>query len=133
MHISREDFEMIVAHAVEEIPGEFRKRIENVEIVVEDEPLPEHFGVAELPPDVIFFGLYHGVPTPHRGFYNFALPDRILIFKGPIERYCRTRKQLIDQIRKTVRHEVAHYFGISDERLREIIAAYNYLKSAGFC
>ncbi len=120
MRISREDFEHIVAHAVEEIPAEFRERVENVEIVVEEEPLPEHFGVKELPPDVTFFGLYHGLPTPHRGFYNFALPDRILIFKGPIERYSRTRKELIDNIRHTVRHEIAHYFGISDERLREM-------------
>ncbi len=102
-------FEELVRAAVEALPPEFRKRMENVDIVVEDsvsEPLLGH---------------YHGVPLTERGaHYTGFLPDRITIYRRALESRASSPDELAEQVRITVWHEIAHHFGIDDERLREL-------------
>jgi predicted Zn-dependent protease with MMP-like domain len=106
------DFDQVVQGALDSLPRELRDRISNVEIVVEDEP----------PPGQPLLGLYQGVPLTRRGSgYTGALPDKITIYRGPLERlYGWDPDVLRAQIRHVVLHEVAHHFGISDERLIEL-------------
>ena len=106
------DFEACVEDAVESLPGDLRAAMSNVEVVVEDEP----------PPGLPLLGLYQGVPLTRRGsFYAGALPDKITIYRGPLERlYGADPERLQREIRRVVLHEIAHHFGISDERLREL-------------
>jgi predicted Zn-dependent protease with MMP-like domain len=100
----------LVADALDELPEEFRSRLSNVEIVVEDQPDHE-----------TLLGLYHGIPQTKRGSgYAGVLPDLITIYRLPIEARARTPEQLAHDVRRTVWHEIAHHFGISDERLREL-------------
>jgi predicted Zn-dependent protease with MMP-like domain len=106
------EFEQVVQDALDSLPAELSTRVSNVELVVEDEP----------PPGQRLLGLYQGVPLTRRGSgYNGALPDKITIYRGPLERlYGYDPDMLRAQIRHVVLHEVAHHFGISDERLIEI-------------
>jgi predicted Zn-dependent protease with MMP-like domain len=112
------NFEELVADALDSLPAEFASRIENVEIVVEDEPSPEI--LAGLAPGTSLFGLYHGIPLTKRGTYGNTLPDKISIYRGPITRYWRDPERIRAQIRRTVIHEVGHYFGIPEHRLHEL-------------
>ena len=109
---SEELFEAYTREALESLPPELRREMENVEIVVEDEP----------PPGYPLLGLYQGVPLTSRGsFYAGALPDKITIFRGPLERMTQGDDELLRaEVRRVVLHEIAHHFGISDERLVEI-------------
>lgn len=118
--MEREQFEQLVRAAVEALPQEFQERLSNVEFHVEDRPGPEHLRGAGIRGGILL-GLYTGVPVTRRGQgYNMALPDRILIFKEPIESLCRDDDAVARRVAQVVRHEVAHYFGISDTRLRDI-------------
>ncbi len=113
MHDDREpDFQDVIAHALDSLPAELREQISNLEIVVEEEP----------PPGQNLLGLYQGVPLTRRGInYSAALPDKISIYRGPLERlYGHDVALLVEQIKHVVLHEVAHHFGISDERLVEL-------------
>jgi predicted Zn-dependent protease with MMP-like domain len=108
-------FARLVARALDELPAEFRERMRNIEIVVEDEPSPEQLrGNGEL------LGLYEGVPLTDRGAMEPYLPDRISIFRGPIERISASPRRQAEIVRDTVVHEIAHHFGISDRRLGEL-------------
>jgi len=106
------DFEGAVQEVVDSLPERFRAAISNVEIVVEDEP----------PPGSRLLGLYQGVPLTRRThWYAFALPDKISIYRGPIERLSGgDHGRLRAEVRHVVLHELAHHFGISDERLVEL-------------
>jgi len=110
--VSEADFEALVAAALDEIPAELEREIENVAIVVEDWP----------PPGSRLLGLYEGVPLTRRGpiGYSGVMPDRITIFRGPLCARARDADDLAAQVRVTVLHEVGHYFGMSDDRLREL-------------
>ncbi len=105
-------FEQIVQDALDSLPAELRSRISNVEILVEEEP----------PAGQPLLGLYQGIPLTRRGSgYSGALPDKITIYRGPLKRlYGHDSDALRQQVRHVVLHEVAHHFGISDERLIEI-------------
>jgi len=108
-------FARLVARALDALPAEFRERMRNIQVVVEDEPSPEQMrGSGEL------LGLYEGVPLTDRGAMEPYLPDRISIFRGPIERMTASPRRQADIVRDTVVHEIAHHFGISDERLHEL-------------
>ena len=108
-------FARLVARALDELPAEFREQMRNIEIVVDDEPSPEQMrGGAEL------LGLYEGIPLTDRGAMEPYLPDRISIFRGPIERFSSSPRRQADIVRDTVVHEIAHHFGISDKRLGEL-------------
>jgi predicted Zn-dependent protease with MMP-like domain len=100
------------------LPADLGELMENVEIVVEDEPPAE--ALARLPKGMTLLGLYHGIPLTGRSRYEGVLPDRISIYRGPIERAARTPERIKKQVRKTVIHEIAHHFGIDDKRLHEL-------------
>lgn len=117
--MNRDRFRRIVNEALEGLPQEFASRIENVAVVVEREPSPEDLADAGLEDGQELFGLYVGVPLTGRGDYHMTLPDRILIYQGPHERHFPP-EALPDEIRRTVVHEVAHFFGIDDARLHEL-------------
>jgi predicted Zn-dependent protease with MMP-like domain len=109
-------FMRLVEAAVASIPVEFRERLENVEFVVEETPKGD-----EVPGEGILLGLYQGVPLTERGAgYYGALPDRIVIFRRPIEARARSDASLAALVRQVVLHEVAHYFGIDDDRLDDL-------------
>jgi predicted Zn-dependent protease with MMP-like domain len=107
-----DDFEGLVAGALEQLPAELRDAMSNVEIVVEDEP----------PAGKRWLGFYSGIPLTRRGQgYAWAAPDKITIYRGPLERlYGHDPALLAAEVRHTVLHEVAHHFGISDERLIQL-------------
>lgn len=122
VEIERDAFEELVRQAVDALPAEFRARMD-VDIVVEDAAHPDDYARTRTGPGATLLGVYRGVPLTRRGAYhNMAVPDRIAIFRLPIQRLARDADDLADRVRRVVRHEVAHYFGISDERLREIDA-----------
>jgi len=106
------DFEQAVQDALDSLPPELRDRLSNVEVVVEDEP----------PDGRPLLGLYQGVPLTKRGVnYSGALPEKISIYRGPLERVYGNDPELLNrQVARVVLHEVAHHFGISDARLIEI-------------
>lgn len=118
--MTRKEFRRFVTDVLETLPAEFTSRIENVEVVVEDEPTDEQIRGAGLDPrDDTLFGLYEGVPLEARGHEYVALPDKISIFYRPIVDACTSRAEIRNEIRTTVLHEVAHFFGIDDEDLDE--------------
>ncbi len=109
---SRRRFEELVREALDGLPGWVLERLENVEVVVEDEPPRDRPAL---------LGEYHGIPLTKRGGgYAGVLPDRITLFRRTIEARARGEEQLQRLIAHTVAHEVAHFFGISDDRLREM-------------
>ena len=119
--MERERFEELVEKAVEGLPAKFKERLENIAITVEDWPTPKQLKEAGLRDRRDLLGLYEGIPLPNRGSgYNMVLPDRITIFQKPIEMHHRSDERIVRKIQDTVRHEIAHYFGISDARLKEI-------------
>jgi predicted Zn-dependent protease with MMP-like domain len=123
--VQRAAFEGLVADALATIPRRFRAAITNLAIVVEDEPpreLLEDMGIE--PPDTLL-GLYQGTPLTERGWdYGNALPDRILLFQGPLERESEDQEDLVIAIGETLIHEVGHYFGLSEEEIEAIEATY---------
>jgi predicted Zn-dependent protease with MMP-like domain len=95
--------------------------LDNVDVVIETWPSRTQLDEAELEPGGTLLGLYEGVPlTARDGGYFLVPPDKITIFKGPIERMCRTRDEVATQVRVTVIHEIAHHFGIGEQRLDEL-------------
>mgnify|MGYP001766452880 CR=1 FL=1 len=115
-----DEFDELVSEAIEEVPEEFRERLDNVEIVVEEEPSPQILKEMGLGRGMLL-GLYQGVPRTKRNTWAMpVLPDRITIYRRPILAICRTRAQVVRQVRKTVVHEIAHHFGIGDAHLRRL-------------
>ena len=116
--MTNEDFKKIVRGALADLPTYFKKKMDNVEIVVEEWPS------AEIAKGRLLLGLYQGIPKPKRGInYTMVLPDKITIFKGPIEFLSRgDENSLKNLVIDTVQHEIAHHFGISDARLQELKA-----------
>ena len=109
--MSRERFEELVGEALDEVPAELLKVMDNVVIVVEDDP----------PEGEDLLGLYEGTALTERGWdYAGVLPDRITIFRNPTLRVCDTETDVIDEVAITVVHEIAHHFGIDDHRLHEL-------------
>ena len=113
--LRRARFARLVRNALEGLPAEFRERIRNLEIVIEDEPTPD-----QLRGEGTLLGLYEGTPLTARGAQEPYLPDRICIFRLPIERMTASPRRQAAIVRDTVVHEVAHHFGITDARLDEL-------------
>jgi predicted Zn-dependent protease with MMP-like domain len=112
-------FERLVVRALRRLPPEIRDMLDNVEIVVEDEPTAEQLGSPADGDEL--FGLYEGTPLTARGSdYSLVLPDKITIFRRPIERACTTPEEMADEIRVTVIHELAHHFGIEEDRIADL-------------
>ncbi|MDP2659656.1 MAG: metallopeptidase family protein [Dehalococcoidia bacterium] len=100
------------------LPGPIRDRISNVAIVVEDEPTPAQLAEAGVGPGATLLGLYTGIPLTERTTnYGMVLPDRITIFRRPILEFCHSEEELMDQVRRTVLHEIGHHFGLSEADL----------------
>jgi predicted Zn-dependent protease with MMP-like domain len=119
--VDRDRFVRMVLDALEALPDEFREQIANVDVAVEDYARPEDYARMRVPHGSTLLGVYRGIPLTRRGRgYNMALPDTIVIFQQPIERLARDEDDLARRVARVVRHEVAHYFGISDDRLHEI-------------
>lgn len=121
IRLSRTAFERLVAAALDDLPSDFASAIQDVEVTIEDRPSPAD--VEGMPPGSrrMLLGLYRGVPLTKRSVWAAPRsPNRIVIFRRPIERAASTRRQVVELVRSTVLHEIAHHFGISDERLREL-------------
>jgi predicted Zn-dependent protease with MMP-like domain len=110
IEVSRERFEELVADALDTVPQELARVMDNVVVVVEDDP-----------PEDGLLGLYTGIPLTERGDgYSGVLPDRIEIYRNPIREICDTEDDVVEEVQITVVHEIAHHFGISDARLHEL-------------
>lgn len=112
--MSRDEFEDEAGKALDLIPPEFLERLNNIALMVEDEPRDDQ-------PKTLL-GLYEGIPLPERtdAWAYGSLPDRITLFQGPLQRICRSTEELREQIAVTLIHEIGHYFGIDDDRLHEL-------------
>ena len=113
-------FQELVSQALDNIPDDLLSCMENVEIVVEEWPTHEHLGGYTIGESDYLLGLYEGIPLTERSDYGMVLPDKITLFKGAIEAICSSNYEVTQEIRRTVIHEVAHHFGVGDERLREL-------------
>jgi len=116
----RPRFLRLVRRALAGLPPPFRERLSNVDIVVKRRPGLTDRREADLAPGDTLYGFYSGVPLTERGGYGMVLPDKITIFQEPLERDFRDEAELVEEVRKTVLHEIAHHFGISDEELTEM-------------
>jgi len=121
MKLTRKEFEEIVVSALKRLPKFFRKKMKNVDVVVEDRASRELLSEMGLRSPFELLGLYQGVPLDRRGFYyGNVLPDKITLFQIPIESMCQTKEELEERVREVVIHEVGHYFGLDDKKLREL-------------
>lgn len=113
------DFETLVTQALDSVPVQFAKAMENVEIVVEIWPSPTDLAAAGVRRGMMLFGLYRGIPKTRRGTYQAVLPDKISIFAGPIvAAFGHDPNEVRRQVRDTVLHEIGHHFGMSDAEIR---------------
>jgi predicted Zn-dependent protease with MMP-like domain len=121
VRVPRKRFEQLVADALRTIPVELRRALDNIAVTVDDEPTAAQLAELEMAPDDLLFGLYQGTPLPDRSpLQPYALPDVITIFQRPLEEACDSEEEIIEEIRLTVIHEIAHYFGIDEDRLAEM-------------
>ena len=116
-NLNRDDFESIVRETLENLPEPFVPLLENVAVVVEEEPDPEELDRLDMDPDDELLGLYHGTSLIDRGPSHTGLPDRVVIYRGPILRVSDTAAEVREQIRETVIHEIGHHFGMSDDEM----------------
>jgi predicted Zn-dependent protease with MMP-like domain len=121
MALERAEFRRLVREAVASLPPELLARVHNVDVVIESRPTARDRKRAGVGPGGLLLGLYHGIPLTKRGeYYNLVAPDKISIYQDHIEAICRNDDEVREQIRKTVLHELGHYFGIDDDRLHEL-------------
>jgi predicted Zn-dependent protease with MMP-like domain len=121
VRVGREEFEALVEQALEQLPDDFKAALDNVAVMVEEEPSEEDLEEVGIDPDDPdrdeLLGLYQGVPLTERDSFYSALPDRVLVFRGPILRSCDSRRAVLREIRETVQHELGHYFGMEEDEL----------------
>lgn len=121
MNVRRKIFDRLVEEALASIPEALRARMDNVAIVIAEWPTPEQLEGAGVEPEDQLFGLYEGTPLIERGILaDPLLPDRITIFRGPLEEACDSAEEIREEIRRTVIHEVAHHFGIDEDALADL-------------
>jgi predicted Zn-dependent protease with MMP-like domain len=119
--VERDEFESLVERALLALPQELQESIENVAVMVQDWPSRSQLRDAGIGRWEGMLGLYEGIPHTERGIsYNLVAPDRITLFQRPIELICRSHEEMVEEIGRVVRHELAHHFGISDVTLDEI-------------
>lgn len=117
MRISEDEFTALVERAMEGLPSEFAELLDNIAVVVEDEPEPELLREMGMAADEDLLGLYTGVPLAEREAAYAGLPDQVVLYRLPLVRICRDRRELIREVRDTLVHELGHYFGLSDEEM----------------
>lgn len=119
--MDRDRFTWLVARAVDSLPEEFCSRMENVDVVVEEKPTLDQLSEVKLERGTTLLGLYQGVPLPWRSrSYGLVVPDKITIFQKPIEKKCKHDAEIESEVRRVIQHEIAHHFGIGDDRLRQL-------------
>jgi predicted Zn-dependent protease with MMP-like domain len=118
--VSDDEFQALINEALQSLPGEHARTISNVAILYEDDPSPQQRQELQLRNDQTLFGLYQGVPLSQRQGMRPMLPDKITIFKGPMERSVDNLPALKEQIRHTLWHEIGHYYGLDHARIREL-------------
>ena len=121
MRLTRKEFEELVILALKKLPAFLRKKMQNVDVVVEDRASRDLLSEMDLRSPFELLGLYQGIPLDRRGFYyGNVLPDKITLFQTPIESMCQTKEEIEEKVREVVIHEVGHYFGLDDEKLRKL-------------
>ena len=120
--MDRRKFRRLIEEALDTLPGEIRVRMENVTVLVEEEPSAEQMQCAGLDPlQDTLFGFYEGSPLPERGHdFGMALPDRIILFYRPLVESFRSPAAVREEIRRTVVHEVAHFLGLDDDEIEDL-------------
>lgn len=120
-HVSKPEFESLVERALAEVPAEFAQILEEVPVEIRSRPTPEQLRTSNIPEGHLLLGLYRGRPRTIRSVEDSgAMPDVIYIFQQHIELACNSEAQLVDQVRKTVLHEIGHHFGMSEKDLDEL-------------
>jgi predicted Zn-dependent protease with MMP-like domain len=115
------EFEQLVVQALDSLPEFFQRQLQNIDVVVADRPTEAELRSVGLKPGQLLLGLYHGIPLTRRSSdYGLVLPDKITIYRMSIEQICRTPEEVVERVQHTVKHELAHHFGISDDRLRDL-------------
>jgi len=117
--MSPEKFGKLVNEGIKAIPERFLEKLDNVDIVIEDEPTSYQLRKLRARGSSIIFGLYEGVPQTKRGYYGQVLPDKITIFQKPIEKYSSSEEEIKEIVKNTVWHEIAHHFGMDERMVRE--------------
>jgi predicted Zn-dependent protease with MMP-like domain len=121
MKLTQQEFEEAVVVGLKRLPKFIKEKMENVDVVVERQASREILRDVGLRSPFELLGLYQGVPYDRRGFYyGNVLPDKITLFQIPIESICQTKEEVNEKVRQVIIHEVGHYFGLDDERLREL-------------
>jgi len=117
--LSERRFRELVAEALDTLPPEWGELLDNIAVVVEDEPSAEELRELGMDPEEgdELLGLYQGTPLGERGFEYGGLPDRVVIYRGPISRIARSRRDVVEQVRETVLHELGHHFGLEEDDL----------------
>ena len=119
MEIDIDEFEKLVMEVLEDLPQKFKDKFENIDFIIDEESTSPLLSNHTSRPHYTL-GLYHGVPMTHKTHRGQQFPDRIIIYKKSIEAVCRDRKSLEGTIKRVVLHEIGHYFGIGEKRLREL-------------
>lgn len=121
LQLTENEFEELVVAALDTLPDDLLQLMNNIDVTVERSPSRQQMRQVGLRSGSLL-GLYEGIPLTVRSSssYSLVVPDKITIFQRPIERICSSHEEIVDQVRKTVIHEVAHHFGIGEERLREL-------------
>jgi predicted Zn-dependent protease with MMP-like domain len=121
MKLSVDEFGKLVDAAMAEIPPPLQRYLENVIVEVEATPSGEDLAEVDIDDPTELLGLYHGTPLTERGLeFAGALPDRITIYQRNIERFCRSRREIVEEIRTTVLHEIGHHFGLDEDDLFDV-------------
>ncbi len=118
--ISREQFERLVREALSQLPNDVRSHLDNVDIVVDGSASTSQLVGTGIENEMELLGLYEGIPLTERYGYDLVLPDKITLFQKPIETICETQEQIAEEIKATIVHEIAHHFGIDDDRLHNL-------------
>lgn len=119
--MDRDSFEKLVLEALKELPSLIRKRLENMELIIEEYADQSTLEKMKIPSPYNLLGLYRGVPLSRRGhWYGNVLPDTITIYQGSIEAVSKSEGEIKENVRKVVAHEIGHYFGFSEQKLRKL-------------
>lgn len=119
--LSDERFDALITRAMNELPQKYIKGLDNVAIVQADEPTDDQRIKMKLDDNTLLLGLYEGIPLTQRGnSYSFVLPDKITLFKQPIFSVARNETELFEHIKRTLWHEIAHYYGLNHARIDEL-------------
>jgi predicted Zn-dependent protease with MMP-like domain len=119
--ISDEQFEKLISRAMDELPQEYIRGLDNVVVTYDDEPTPHQREKMKLRGGDALFGLYEGIPRTQRGAgYNLVLPDKITIFKYPMAHIHHDEQGLYNEVKHTLWHEIAHFYGLNHDRIHEI-------------